>query len=73
MPVSLDGEIFHDIRKTKKPAQAALAEKADTTIRYLRDMENGKKQTPSVATVYKPGAALGVSMETPMIIQAAQE
>ena len=73
MPASLDSETFHDIRKTKKPAQAALSEKADTTIRYLRDTENGKKRNPSVATVYKSGAALSVSMETPMIIQAAQE
>ena len=36
---------------------------ADTTIRYIRDMENGKKRNPSIAMVYRLSAALEVHIE----------
>ena len=63
MAVVFAGEKLLAIRKEQNYTQAKLAEAADTTIRYLRDIEKGKKRNPSAAVVCRLCAALNVPME----------
>ena len=41
--ISLDGEKLRSLRKARKLTQESMAEFANTTDRYLRDLESGKK------------------------------
>ena len=66
MPVVFDGEKLRAMRMELNYTQAELAEAADTTIRYLRDMEKGRKQNPSAVVVCRLCAALRVPMECVM-------
>lgn len=66
MTVVFDSEKFRAIRKERKYTQAKLAEAADTSIRYLRDMEKGRKTNPSAAIVCRLCAVLCVPMECVM-------
>jgi len=71
MLVLFDSKKFRAVRKAKKYTQAKLAIEADTTIRYIRDIEKGKKTNPSAAMVYKLCAALDVPME--MLMREEEE
>ena len=52
MLVIFDGGKLLAARKAKKLSQATIAATADTTVRYVRDMEKGIKPNPSAAMVY---------------------
>ena len=62
MQVYFDGEKFKAARKRRKLSQILLAERADTTERYLRELENGRMDNPSAAMLYR----LSVVREIPM-------
>lgn len=53
--------------RENKCTQAQLAEAADTTIRYIRDLEHGIKTQPSASMVYRISKVLEVSMESLML------
>ena len=61
--ISLDGEKLRSLRKARKLTQESMAEFANTTDRYLRDLESDKKSNPSAGLLYSLSRALGVSME----------
>lgn len=65
MAVKFDAQKFRSERK-KKTTQAKLAEKADTSIRYIHDLEHGTKSNPSASMVYRLSSALTVPMEALM-------
>lgn len=73
MLVKFDGGKFLATRKAKNLSQAKVAATADTTVRYVRDMEKGKKNNPSAAMVYRLSAALEVPMEALMTVQQEGE
>lgn len=68
MLARFDGKKFKKIRKQKRRSQAWLAERADTSIRYIRDLEKGIKSNPSAAMVYSFSSALEVPMEMLMTV-----
>lgn len=53
--------------------QEALAERCDTTDRYIRDLETGRKDMPSAALVCRLSLALGLPMEDLMEINEEKE
>lgn len=61
--ISLDGEKLRSLRKARKLTQESMAEFANTTDRYLRDLESGKKSNSSAGLLYSLSRALGVPME----------
>ena len=63
MWVKFDGGKLLCHRKEKNISQALMAEQADTTIRYIRDLEKGCKSNPSAVLVYLLSAVLGIRME----------
>ena len=67
MRVKFNGKKFRDERKKKNLSQAQLAEMTDTSIRYVRDLENGTKNNPSASMVYQFSLTLDVPMETLMV------
>ena len=69
MLANFSGERLHKIRKYQNMPQAELANRAETTIRYVRALEKGKKRKPSAELVCKLAIALDVPMETLMQIQ----
>lgn len=69
MLANFSGERLHKIRKDQNMPQAELANRAETTIRYVRALEKGKKRKPSAELVCKLAIALDVPMETLMQIQ----
>lgn len=73
MLVIFDGGKFLAARKAKNLSQARIAATADTTVRYVRDMEKGRKTNPSAAMVYRLSAALEVPMEALMTEQQEGE
>ena len=73
MLVRFDSKKFLTIRKKKDYTQAQVAEGADTTVRYVREMEKGRKTNPSAAMVYRLSAVLQVPMEALMTEQQEDE
>ena len=63
MQVYFDGEKFKAARKRRKLSQILLAERADTTERYLRELENGRMDNPSAAMLYRLSVVLEIPME----------
>ena len=63
MQVYFDGKKFKEERKRRKLSQIRLAEEAETTERYLRELENGRMDNPSAAVVYRLSIALDLPME----------
>ena len=66
--VILDGPKMQLLRKSMNKTQAQLAVAADTTERYIRDLETGRKRDPSARIVYGCAVFLGVAMEELMIV-----
>lgn len=71
--VMLDGLKLQTLRKSMNKTQADLAVAADTTERYIRDLETGRKRDPSARIVYGCAAFLGVAMEELMIVIEDEE
>ena len=69
MLVYFNGERLRKTRKEQNMPQAELANRAGTTIRYVRALEKGKKRKPSAELVCKLAIALDVPMEMLMQIQ----
>ena len=63
MHVYFDGKKFKAARKRRKLSQILLAERADTTERYLRELENGRMDNPSAAMLYRLSVVLEIPME----------
>lgn len=63
MQVYFDGKKFKAARKRRNLSQTRLAEEAETTERYLRELENGRTDNPSAAMVYRLSVALDLPME----------
>ena len=63
MQVLFDGKKFKAARKQRNLSQTRLAEEAETTERYLRELENGRTDNPSAAMVYRLSVALDLPME----------
>lgn len=61
--VIFDSQKFLEERK-KKCTQAQLAERADTSIRYIHDLERGIKRNPSASMVYRISISLDAPMES---------
>lgn len=66
--VMLDGPKMQMLRKAMNKTQAELDVAADTTERYIRDLEVGRKYDPSARIVYRCAVFLGVAMEELMIV-----
>lgn len=73
MQVYFNGQKFKAVRKDRNLSQIRLAEQADTTERYLRDLEHGVKDNPSAAVVYRLSSALQVQMEELMLVREDEE
>ncbi len=63
MQVYFDGKKFKAARKRRNLSQTRLAEEAETTERYLRELENGRMDNPSAAMVYRLSVAPDLPME----------
>ena len=63
MRVKLAGKKVKLLRISKKITQEDLAEQAEATDRYIRDLESGRKSNPSDALLFRMSKILGVSME----------
>lgn len=73
MLARFDYKKFLSTRKAKNLTQATVAAAANTIIRYVRDMEKGKKSNPSATILYGLSAALDVPMESLMTEQKESE
>ena len=73
MQVYFNGKRFKAERKQCKISQIRLAEQAETTERYLRDLEHGRKDNPSAAMVYRLSTALKIRMEDLMLVWEDEE
>ena len=58
MNVSFDAEKLQSKRKHLNLTQAMLAEKADTSERYVRSLEASKKVNPSAVLVFRLSGVL---------------
>lgn len=63
MPAKFNAEKFRDMRKKKNLTQERLAEQANSTDRYIRDLESGRKNNPSASLLHQMSKALEVSMD----------
>jgi len=70
---TINGTMLKKLRKSMKITQSQLAEAANTTERYLRDLESGRKHAPSAGIVYGIANALGVPMEELMTEEPEEE
>lgn len=73
MPVKFSGERLKAERTGQKRTQSWLAERADTSIRYLRDLEKGKKSNPSAELLCRISSALEVGMEDLLVVRKEEE
>lgn len=69
MLVRFCGERLREERKRRGLSQAALAIRADSSIRHIRALETGKKCHPSAELLCKIADVLNVPMETFMLIE----
>ena len=63
MLAKFDYKKFREERK-KRITQTKLAELANTSVRYVRDLEKGKKKNPSANLMYQITAAMGLPMDS---------
>ena len=63
MLVTFNGAQARSFKQGKQIRMAKLADDADVTVRYLSDLEHGKKRNPSAVCVYRISRALDVPME----------
>ena len=67
--VILNGSKLREIRISKNIRQSDVAEAAETTERYIRELESGRKCDPSARIVYGCASCLGVAMEDLMTVR----
>ena len=66
MGARFNASYFKSERKRKNISQSSLADMADTSERYIRDLEKGKKTNPSANLLYRLSKAMGTPMENLM-------
>jgi len=72
MLVRLDSQKLKQTRIDRNLTLEFVAEQGNTTERYLRDLESGRKFNPSAAILFGIAQSLSVPMET-LITQDTQE
>ena len=73
MLAKFNAEKLRVARMERNITQEMLAERCDTTDRYIRDLEAGRKDMPSAALVCRFSLALDVPMESLMDIVQEEE
>ena len=73
MLAKFDAQKLRTARVNRQMTQEALAEQCNTTDRYIRDLETGRKNMPSAALVCRLSLALDVPMESLMEIKQEKE
>ena len=68
--VALDGRKLRQARKSRHLTQETLAERAEISDRYLRSMESGKKDNPSLSVTIKLCSVLNIAVEELVITRA---
>lgn len=63
MPAKFSAQKLRLVRKQKKISQMFLAELCDSSDRYIRDLELGRKANPSATIVCMLSRALDVPMD----------
>ena len=63
MRSKFSGAQFKNERKRKNISQRSLAVMADTSERYVRDLEKGNKTNPSAKLLFRFSKAMEVPME----------
>ncbi len=69
MLAKFDGAKLREVRDQQNMPQAELAARADTSIRYIRALEKGRKCNPSAKLLCRLAITLNVPMETFMQVQ----
>ena len=64
MKISFHSERLKKARLQKNLTQEALAERCDSSERYIRDLENGRKAHPSAEMLYRIASTLEIPMES---------
>ena len=73
MMAKFNAEKLRAARANRNMTQETLAERCNTTDRYIRDLEAGRKDMPSAALVCRFSLALDVPMESLMDIVQEEE
>ena len=73
MLAKFNADKLRTARIERNITQETLAERCDTTDRYIRDLEAGRKDMPSAALVCRFSLALDVPMESLMDIVQEEE
>lgn len=73
MLAKFNADKLRTARIKRKMTQELLAERCNTTDRYIRDLESGRKDMPSAALVCQFSLALDVPMEALMDIIQEKE
>ena len=68
MTVLFDAKKLQFERKQRKLTQAMLAEKADTSERYVRSLEASTKVNPSACLVFRLSRVLQLTMDDLMAV-----
>ena len=69
MNVLFDAKKLQSERKQLELTQASLAEKADTSERYIRSLETSEKVNPSAILVFRLSKVLRLTMEDLMTVK----
>ena len=73
MMAKFNADKLRAARANRNMTQEMLAERCNTTDRYIRDLEAGRKDMPSAALVCRFSLALDVPMESLMDILQEEE
>ena len=73
MLAKFNADKLRTARVKRNMTQEMLAERCNTTDRYIRDLEVGRKDMPSATLVYQFSLALDVPMEALMDIVQEKE
>ena len=73
MLAKFDAQKLRAARVNRQMTQESLAEQCNTTDRYIRDLETGRKNMPSATLVCRLSLALDVPMESLMEITQEKE
>ena len=73
MPAKFSSQKLRAVRQEKKISQMFLAELCDSSDRYIRDLERGRKANPSATLVYLLSRALDVPMDDLMEIKQEEQ
>ena len=68
MPIKFSVERLHEERMAQDRTQIWLSDRAGLSIRYLRDLEKGKKKNPSAELLCRISSALEIEMEDLLVV-----